>query len=121
MDYAGAELAEGMTTRSLRPIFEGKEETVRPFVASGLDNWRMAVQQHNGTWFKFVCCAGKCKGAPSTVPPVVDGWTQALYDIENDRCDMRDLSAKHPEIVEAMRPLLPASFGCGNAPSSMLI
>merc|ERR1712039_1167794 len=113
MDYAGAELAPGMTTRSLRTVFEGKQNSVRPFIASGLDNWRMAVQQHEGMWFKFICCYGKCKGAPSTVPGVVNGWTQALYDFESDRFEMEDVSAQYPDVVETMRGKLPVSFGCG--------
>lgn len=113
LDYAGAELAKGMTTRSFRSVLEGSETSVRPFVASGLDDWRMAVQEHNGTWFKFICCKGGCPGAPSNVPKPTDGWTQLLYNIKKDRFDMEELSANHPDVVEAMRPLLPASFGCG--------
>merc|ERR1711865_917196 len=74
MDYAGAEPAVGMTTTSLRKVFEGKKDGVRPFLASGLDNWRMAV----------------------------DGWTQALYDINKDRFDMNDLCEQHPDVVTAM-------------------
>lgn len=112
MDYAGAEPAVGMTTTSLRTVFEGKKESVRPFLASGLDNWRMAVEEINGTWYKFICCYGKCPGSPSTVPETVDGWTQALYNINKDRFDMEDLGKRHPDIVATMRKRLPASFGC---------
>jgi hypothetical protein len=113
MDYAGVEPAKGMTTTSLRKVFEGTKDSVRPFVASGLDNWRMAVEEIDGTWYKFICCYGKCKGSPSTIPEEVDGWTQALYDINNDRFDMNDLRDQHPDVVKAMRKRLPANFGCG--------
>jgi len=113
MDYAGAEPAAGMTTTSLREVFEGTKNTVRPFVASGLENWRMAVEEIDGTWYKFICCRGLCGGSPSTIPEEVDGWTQALYDVNQDRFDMNDLSEQHPDVVTAMRKRLPASFGCG--------
>jgi len=114
LDYAGADLAPGMTTRSLRPVIERTERIVRPFVSSGLANWRMVVEERNGTWFKFVCCLGKCKGSPSTVPAIdINGWTQALYNVTQDRFDMSDLSLDHPDVVVSMRKLLPATFGCG--------
>lgn len=112
MDYAGAEPAVGMTTTSLRKVFEGTKDGVRPFVASGLANWRMAVEEIDGTWYKFICCYGTCTGSPSTVPKAVDGWTQALYDINKDRFDMNDVSEQHPDVVTAMRKRLPAFFGC---------
>jgi arylsulfatase A-like enzyme len=118
IDYAGAELGANMTSTSLRPILQGSATTVRPFVSSGLDNWRLAVQQHNGTWYKFVCCQGACPQAPHNVPAPVGGWTQLLYQVGagGDQFDMHDLSAELPGVVAAMRPLLPEVFGCGAAP-----
>merc|ERR1712137_530758 len=121
MEYADAQPVTGMTTKSLRPIFENKAKTVRPFISSGLLNWRMAVEEYNGTWFKFICCYGKCKGSPSTIPDEVDGWTQALYNISNDRFDMMDLSKQFPDIVDAMRARLPPNFGCAQNVSSAVI
>jgi len=92
---------------------EGRQQTVRPFVSSGLGNWRMVVQQQpNGGWFKFVCGKGKFKFAPSTVPAPTDGWTQLLYDVQHDHFDMNNVYDQHPEVVTRMRALLPPSFGC---------
>eukprot|EP00936_MAST-01D_sp_MAST-1D-sp1_P001403 g1403.t1 len=113
IDYGGATLAPTMTSKSLRPVLSGNTTSVRPYVSSGLDNWRLAVQEHNGTWFKFICCKGHCPNAPSNVPSPVSGWTQLLYDVQADQFDMNELSAKHPDIMEKMRPLLPTSFSCG--------
>jgi len=120
IDYAGGELAEGMTTQSLRPILEGTQVTVRPFISSGLDNWRMVVQQHNNTWFKFVCCDGKCKGAASSLPGPTDGYSQFLFDINADQFDMQDLSQDNPEVVDVMRALLPSHFACGGPGQSLV-
>ena len=116
MDYAGATPVAGMTTKSLRPLLNGTDTIVRPFIASGLYSWRMVVQEHNQTQFKFVCCKGRCPNAPSNVGKPQSGWTQLLYDIENDQFDMHELSAQQPDVVRAMKELLPASFKCGGAP-----
>jgi len=121
IDYAGAELGANMTSTSLRPVLQGSATSVRPFVASGLDNWRLVVQQVNGSnsngseWYKFVCCKGTCPSAPHNVPEPVDGWTQLLFRVgeDGDQFDMHDLAAEQPGIVAAMRPLLPEVFGCG--------
>jgi len=115
VDYAGGQLAETMTAKSMRSIFEGTENTVRPFVASGLGTWRMVVQQYGDVWLKFICCKGKCPSAPGNVPAPTSGWTQLLYDVNADQFDMHDVSAKYPQAVDAMRQLLPQSFGCGNS------
>ena len=116
IDYAGAELGTNMTSTSLRPILQGSATTVRPFVSSGLDSWRLSVQQHNGTWYKFVCCKGKCPNAPHNVPKPVDGWTQLLYRVGEggDQFDMNNVAPQQPGVVTAMRSLLPQVFGCGS-------
>ena len=48
MDYADATPEPHMTTRSFRALLEGKSDAVstyRPFVSSGLNNFRMVVKQ----------------------------------------------------------------------------
>ena len=61
MDYGGASHADTMATHSLRPYLEGTAGSnaagnggvfndgneTRSFIASGLDNWRMAVQRYD--------------------------------------------------------------------------
>jgi len=118
IDYAGGQVAGTMTTKSLRPILQGDEKQVRPFISSGLGEWRMVVQQHGDAWLKFICCKKKCPNSPSNVPGPKGGWTQLLYDIDADQFDMNDVSAKYPEAVDPMRQLLPKSFGCGSSEST---
>lgn len=38
LDYAGVDVPEGMTSRSLRPVLEGSSPSVRPYVSSGLQS-----------------------------------------------------------------------------------
>lgn len=136
MDYAGATpapgtvltsalqmrrshlpLAPGMTTHSLRPFLEGKDTTgssYRKFVSSGLDNFRMVVQNINGSSYKYICCNGKCPNPPSTAPNVsASGFMQMLIDVNADPYDMHDLVPTHPEIVDSLRPLLPPTYAEG--------
>jgi len=114
IDYAGGQLTESMTSTSLRSVLDGREQSVRDFVSSGLQNWRMTLQKINGTRFKFICAKGRILYSPSTVPAPVNGWTQLLYDIDQDAFDMQDISSAHPEVVRVMRSLLPETFACGS-------
>merc|ERR1712185_343836 len=89
--------------------------TYRPFVSSGLDNFRMVVQEVQGTSYKYICCKGQCPDPPSTAPPVAkSGWMQMLIDVKADPFDMHDLSNKKPTIVAALRALLPHEGYVGN-------
>ena len=42
LDYGGVEVPEGMDSRSIRPVLEGKTEKHRDYVLSGLRDWRLA-------------------------------------------------------------------------------
>ena len=62
IDYAGAQLASTMTSRSIRPILNGSAiVSRRNYISSGLDNWRLVIQPQNltdgtETWLKYICC-----------------------------------------------------------------
>ena len=91
----------GMTSTSLLPLIDGTgAHKYRSHVSSGLQssvgpdepeterggyNWRMVVKQYNqSTTLKMICCKGQCNGAPSTVPPPKNGFTQLLYNTQQD-------------------------------------
>jgi len=129
LDLAGAKKEPGMTAPSFRGLLEGAKVASRnrTFVQSGLQsgnfgeaalkqgfNFRLVVAQQE-SWpstFKYVCCAGKCPGAPSTVSPQDrDEYTRLLYDTVNDPFDMKDLKHKYPHIAETLRQQLPKENG----------
>ena len=125
LDIAGVPAAANMTTVSLRPLLvnHGSNSTPpRPFVSSGLAQWRLVVMTHpaNGHALKLVCCKGPCPGQPTNsssggrglvdsdwaprflpVDGVVHGqnqtsapqWTHLLIDTTIDPFDMVDVSA----------------------------
>eukprot|EP01062_Namystynia_karyoxenos_P077796 TRINITY_DN790_c0_g1_i1.p1 TRINITY_DN790_c0_g1~~TRINITY_DN790_c0_g1_i1.p1 ORF type:complete len:522 (+),score=113.22 TRINITY_DN790_c0_g1_i1:79-1644(+) len=111
MDIAGAKPAEYMTAVSLRPLFSTDgNSTYRQHVNSGLNKFRMVVQEVNGTSYKYICCKGQCPSPPSTAPAVSkDGWMEMLINVTADPFDMNDLSKKMPELSAQMRKLLPAT------------
>lgn len=133
MELGGATPAPNMTTVSLMRLMAEKPttspaaasgtasrevDTYRSFVASGLDNWRMVVQQHEPPGlaavgsYKLICCAGTCPNSPSSTPPPVKGYTLLLIHVEADAFDMIDLSRDptYALVVGAMLPLLPPPY-----------
>jgi len=116
LDFAGTKPIKGMTTMSMRSLLQpGSGEAYRPFVSSGLNNFRMVIKEMDGISYKYICCKGKCPNPPSTAPPVSkSGWMQMLIDVKADPFDMHDLSHHKPEIVSALRALLPSQGYSGN-------
>ena len=139
LDLAGAEKEPGMTAPSFRGLLEGDSvaRRNRTYVQSGLQSgnfgesaldqafdFRLVVAKKD-SWpstFKYVCCAGKCPGAPSTVSPQdKDKYTRLLYDTVNDPFDMKDLKHEYPHIAEELRRQLPKDngFHCRGAPKGI--
>ena len=118
MDLAGTKANADMTTQSLRPLLMGGEPT-RDYVSSGLDNWRLVVQQIEGVSYKLVCCRGPCAEPKSSTAASSsgEGWHALLYNTQADLFDMNPISGK-PEIVEKLRMHLPAGWCPANAISA---
>ena len=128
-----------MTAKSFRGLLEGVDvkNRNRTVVHSGLQksdfdtgekgsttkisaqnrdfSFRLVVSEMSGppvSTYKFICCRGRCPGAPSNVGrPGADGYTRLLYDTVADPFDMHDLSEKLPHIAEALRKELPVIHG----------
>lgn len=117
LDFAGVKPDSSMETMTMRSLLDpsSKAQSYRSHVNSGLDNFRMVVKQIDRISYKYICCKGKCPGAPTTAPPVSkSGWMQMLIDVDNDEFDMHDLSKDKPEIVYSLRSLLPQAGYSGN-------
>ena len=78
-------------------------------------SFRLAVSELDGppiSTYKFVCCKGRCPGAPSPVGrPGTDGYTRLLFDTIADPFDMHDLMHRLPHVAEALRSELPVEHG----------
>lgn len=130
LDYAGAEVPVGMTSRSMRSLLDAKLNTTvvaasapaalmpRSFVKSGLGKWRLVVQVNpaDSKSYKLICCKGACPGSPSTAPkPKKSGYTIMLICVDDDPYDMKDLPGEtsSTQILERMLPLLPDEYASG--------
>jgi arylsulfatase len=110
MDFAGTTANGDMTTQSLRPILTGGQ-TTRGYVSSGLDMWRVVVQQVDNVSYKLVCCKGPCDEPTASTTTTVQHkkWNTLLYDTQADRFDMHPIEDK-PDVLEMLRQNLPSGW-----------
>jgi arylsulfatase A-like enzyme len=99
LDLAGAAASNGrpalpgMDSRSLVPVLSSGADIHRPYVRSGLANWRLVFDGR----YKLV----------RILPEGGDGaHTTLLFDLDEDPWETRDLAAEHPAEVERLSPLL---------------
>jgi arylsulfatase A-like enzyme len=93
LDYAGLETPSKMDSRSFKDLLEGKTDTHRDIVISGLNNWRLAydgrfklIRYNNGDTF--------------------------LFDLENDPHETTNLTddPAHTERIRNLTEHLPETF-----------
>ena len=87
LDYAGLHVLGDMDSRSFRPLLEGRTQTHRHYVLSGLKNWRLAYDGQ----FKYVRNLG--------------GRAQ-LFDMETDPFEADDIIDERPDVAERLSRIL---------------
>ncbi len=90
LDYGGVEVPDDMDSRSLRPVLEGRTETHREYVLSGLKTWRLAWDGR----YKYITGFGK------------EG--DLVFDLAEDPLEDRNLGAAAPKAALRMRDVLRA-------------
>lgn len=85
LDYAELSIPKAMDSRSFRPILEGRKESIRNEVRSGLMSWRMVMD----TRYKLI----RGYGGNEAV---------LLYDLENDPLEMENLAGVKPDMVSSL-------------------
>ena len=88
LDYAGLDTPADMDSRSLRPLLEGRTDSHREVVLSGLRDWRLAYDGR----YKLVTGFGN---------------EDILWDLEADAMETENLAATQPEVVRRLREYLP--------------
>ena len=82
--------------KSLVPVFRGEEREMNDALF-----WEHAGCRavRKGRW-KAVSQGPERRHVGHDIPPGSDGWE--LYDIETDRCELEDVSGKHPEVIKEL-------------------
>ncbi|MCY3971465.1 MAG: hypothetical protein OXG74_16145, partial [Acidobacteria bacterium] len=88
LDYAGLATPADMDSQSLRSLLEGRTDSHREVVLSGLNDWRLAYDGR----YKLVTGFGS---------------EDILWDLEADPMETENLAAKQPEVVRRLREVLP--------------
>jgi arylsulfatase len=101
LDFAGVKRPADMDSRSLRAYLEGSGDLPRSLATSSLGGWSLVFDGR----YKLV--AGQWKGKAKSDGTGADGLV--LFDLEEDPAETRDVSASRPEVVQRLRPQLPAA------------
>jgi arylsulfatase len=100
LDYAGVEPPKEMTSRSLRPVLEGKRKRHRDFLRSGLNQWRMVWDGEHKLVTGFDTAArGQGKASASAPPPL-------LFDHNEDPNEAVNVYAKRPELAKRLQEMM---------------
>jgi arylsulfatase A-like enzyme len=88
LDYAGVAVPKDIDSRSLRPVLAGNGKPARDHVLSGMDSWRLVMQDN----YKYV-----------------RGWRDGdlLFDLNNDPRENENLAAARPKVAQRLARLLP--------------
>ncbi|MEK7753956.1 MAG: sulfatase-like hydrolase/transferase [Acidobacteriota bacterium] len=87
LDYAGVSVPRDMDSRSLRPFLEGRTGKGRDYVLSGLDSWRMVIQDR----YKFIRGFGP---AP------------LLFDLVNDPLENENVAGANAGLTARLNRIL---------------
>jgi arylsulfatase A-like enzyme len=89
LDYAGVARPSEMDSLPLRDVLEGKKQSHRDCVLSGLEPWRIVFDGR----YKLV------RGFPITGDP-------ALFDLKEDLLENKNIAAEHKDTVERLSRLI---------------
>jgi len=87
LDYAGVSIPREMDSRSLRPYLEGRTDKGRDYVLSGLDSWRMVIQER----YKFI------RGF---------GSEPLLFDLVSDPLENKNVASANPALAARLSRIL---------------
>jgi len=103
LDYARADRPDGMTAQSFRPLLEGKTNSHRDYISSGVFNWRLVTDGR----FKLIRGFDpKRQPAGGSLPKGKDA-PFILYDTEKDPFENQNFADSLPGVVAHLSSLLP--------------
>lgn len=102
LDYGGVPQAQ-IDGKSLRPVLEGRKESHRRVVYSGLGAWRMIYDGRYKVITGFAPEMGQKNGANmSRYEPEVVSRSPMVFDLSEDPTEMRDLADSMPQLAKML-------------------
>jgi arylsulfatase len=103
LDYADAQRPKGMVAKSLRPYLEGKVDSHREYVNSGLYNWRLVSDGRYKLVQGFDPKEKKRGASVKWGAPL----PMVLFDLALDPLETKDYAAAQPDVVARLAKQLP--------------
>ncbi len=100
LDYADVETPADWDSTSLRPVLRGEENSNREYVKSGLNPWRMVMNEEYKLIKGFNPEWSSNKIGPPKDSPVL------LFDRRNDPWEENDISAENRNVVQELSELI---------------
>lgn len=103
LDYGEAGRPAGMTAQSFRPLLEGKTDTHRSYIDSGLLNWRLVT---DGRYKLIKGFDPKQMKNHGSMPRGAD-TPLVLYDLKEDPSENQSFADKKLEVVARLQKFFP--------------
>ena len=92
-----AQAPADMDSMSLRPFLCGASKLSRSIVRSALEGWTLVFDG------RYKLISGNLRGKVCKADQAKD---LVLYDLKNDPGETTDVVARHPDVVERLKPML---------------
>jgi arylsulfatase A-like enzyme len=105
LDFAGITVPKDMDSKSLRPFLEKESPLPKTLVTSSLGNWSLVM---DGSYKLVATQRKKSRAAQRPFGPGAESALElVLYDLKSDPAETQDLSGRHRDIIDRLRPFLP--------------
>jgi arylsulfatase A-like enzyme len=109
LDYGGVPRPDDMDSLSLRALLEGKKDSHREYVLSGLDGWRLVFDGRYKLirgWSRSAADQGTNEKKGKRAGNRTQQFTPILFDLKNDPLENVDIAAQAGGVVERLSKLL---------------
>jgi len=100
LDYSGISVPDSMDSRTLRPLLEGRSGQTREYVFSGLESWRLVMDNRYKLIRGFDPEGNRTQSQSYRSEPLL------LFDLKEDPQESVNLAAEAPDVVARLGRVL---------------